>query len=176
MLIVVKNIFFVLATFCQCVMEFHLLSHNTFISSNMKVLFSSKGTSDEHISIIEVLKDCNTDGAILVTTPQVSINKNGIFFSFSLLHTIYFKKQKPLAFFFDANVTNPAMNQNHLFPSFQNVSTGDVRREVTFCRKTKTKILGIVENMSGFVCSHCSVCISISFFICLLIYNCIVKT
>ena len=31
------------------------------------------GTSDEHISIIEVLKDYEPDGAILVTTPQVSI-------------------------------------------------------------------------------------------------------
>ena len=31
------------------------------------------GTSDEHISIIEVLKDYEPDGAILVTTPQVSM-------------------------------------------------------------------------------------------------------
>lgn len=39
----------------------------------------------------------------------------------------------------------------------QAVSTGDVRREITFCKKTAVKILGIVENMSGFVCPHCSV-------------------
>ena len=32
-----------------------------------------------------------------------------------------------------------------------------MRREVTFCRKTKLPLLGIVENMSGFVCPHCSV-------------------
>uniref|UniRef100_A0A672MXV5 Nucleotide binding protein 2 n=1 Tax=Sinocyclocheilus grahami TaxID=75366 RepID=A0A672MXV5_SINGR len=38
----------------------------------------------------------------------------------------------------------------------QAVSTGDVRREITFCKKTAVKILGIVENMSGFVCPHCS--------------------
>uniref|UniRef100_A0A673G304 Uncharacterized protein n=1 Tax=Sinocyclocheilus rhinocerous TaxID=307959 RepID=A0A673G304_9TELE len=41
----------------------------------------------------------------------------------------------------------------------QAVSTGDVRREITFCKKTALKILGIVENMSGFVCPHCSVSI-----------------
>lgn len=39
------------------------------------------------------------------------------------------------------------------------MSTGDVRREITFCKKTAVKILGIVENMSGFVCPHCSVSI-----------------
>uniref|UniRef100_A0A3B1ITU0 Nucleotide binding protein 2 (MinD homolog, E. coli) n=1 Tax=Astyanax mexicanus TaxID=7994 RepID=A0A3B1ITU0_ASTMX len=38
----------------------------------------------------------------------------------------------------------------------QAVSIGDVRREITFCKKTGVKILGIVENMSGFVCPHCS--------------------
>lgn len=40
----------------------------------------------------------------------------------------------------------------------QAVSTGDVRREITFCKKTGVRILGIIENMSGFVCPHCSVC------------------
>ncbi|KAL2298731.1 hypothetical protein Nmel_014322 [Mimus melanotis] len=39
----------------------------------------------------------------------------------------------------------------------QAVSVGDVRRELTFCRKAGLRILGIVENMSGFVCPHCSV-------------------
>ncbi|KAJ8284191.1 hypothetical protein COCON_G00030410 [Conger conger] len=43
----------------------------------------------------------------------------------------------------------------------QAVSTGDVRREVTFCKKVGLPILGIVENMSGFVCPHCSECSNI---------------
>ncbi|XP_076842973.1 cytosolic Fe-S cluster assembly factor nubp2 [Brachyhypopomus gauderio] len=43
----------------------------------------------------------------------------------------------------------------------QAVSTADVRREITFCKRTGVKILGIVENMSGFVCPHCSECTSI---------------
>ncbi|XP_033908577.1 cytosolic Fe-S cluster assembly factor nubp2 isoform X1 [Acipenser ruthenus] len=43
----------------------------------------------------------------------------------------------------------------------QAVSTGDVRREITFCKKTGLRILGIVENMSGFACPHCSECTNI---------------
>ncbi|XP_023674912.1 cytosolic Fe-S cluster assembly factor nubp2 isoform X2 [Paramormyrops kingsleyae] len=43
----------------------------------------------------------------------------------------------------------------------QAVSTGDVRREITFCKKIGLRILGIVENMSGFVCPHCSECSNI---------------
>ena len=39
----------------------------------------------------------------------------------------------------------------------QAVSVGDVRREVTFCKKTGLPLIGVVENMSGFVCPHCSV-------------------
>ncbi|KAG5262381.1 hypothetical protein AALO_G00274550 [Alosa alosa] len=43
----------------------------------------------------------------------------------------------------------------------QAVSTGDVRREITFCKKTGVRILGLIENMSGFVCPHCSECSNI---------------
>jgi len=43
----------------------------------------------------------------------------------------------------------------------QAVAVGDVRRELTFCRKTGLRVLGIVENMSGFVCPHCSECTNI---------------
>ncbi|KAM9584082.1 cytosolic Fe-S cluster assembly factor NUBP2 isoform 1-T1 [Trichechus inunguis] len=40
----------------------------------------------------------------------------------------------------------------------QAVSVGDVRRELTFCRKMGLRVIGIVENMSGFVCPHCAEC------------------
>lgn len=70
------------------------------------------GTSDEHISVVENLRQYNPDGAILVTTPQA-------------------------------------------------VSVGDVRRELTFCKKTGLHILGIIENMSGFICPHCTECANI---------------
>lgn len=37
----------------------------------------------------------------------------------------------------------------------QEVSLLDVRKELDFCRKAGIKILGLVENMSGFVCPNC---------------------
>ncbi|PNI18816.1 NUBP2 isoform 1 [Pan troglodytes] len=43
----------------------------------------------------------------------------------------------------------------------QAVSVGDVRRELTFCRKTGLRVMGIVENMSGFTCPHCAECTSV---------------
>ncbi|MBO7128066.1 Mrp/NBP35 family ATP-binding protein [bacterium] len=37
----------------------------------------------------------------------------------------------------------------------QEVAAADVRKSVNFCEKAHIKILGIVENMSGYVCPHC---------------------
>ncbi|PMD27948.1 cytosolic Fe-S cluster assembling factor NBP35 [Hyaloscypha hepaticicola] len=65
------------------------------------------GTSDEHLSVVQLLKESGIDGAVVVTTPQ-------------------------------------------------EVALLDVRREIQFCRKTGIKILGLVENMSGFVCPKCT--------------------
>uniref|UniRef100_A0A7S1KU35 Cytosolic Fe-S cluster assembly factor NUBP1 homolog n=1 Tax=Percolomonas cosmopolitus TaxID=63605 RepID=A0A7S1KU35_9EUKA len=69
------------------------------------VIDTPPGTSDEHLTIVNYLKQ-TLDGAVIVTTPQ-------------------------------------------------DVALTDVRREIDFCRKTKIPILGIVENMSGFVCPSC---------------------
>jgi len=38
----------------------------------------------------------------------------------------------------------------------QGVAVDDVRRSVTFCRQLGNPVLGIVENMSGFVCPNCN--------------------
>eukprot|EP00842_Homolaphlyctis_polyrhiza_P001188 jgi/Hompol1/206/HPOL_004396-RA len=73
------------------------------------VIDTPPGTSDEHISIAEFLKEHNPDGAVIVTTPQA-------------------------------------------------VSLADVRKEISFCRKVGINILGLIENMSGFVCPHCAEC------------------
>ncbi|ORX54049.1 putative ATPase [Hesseltinella vesiculosa] len=70
------------------------------------------GTSDEHISVIEYLKDFNPDGAVIVTTPQ-------------------------------------------------QVAIADVRKELSFCKKVKLPVLGVVENMSGYICPHCKDCTNI---------------
>lgn len=65
------------------------------------------GTSDEHLSIVSLLRDSGgLDGAVLLTTPQ-------------------------------------------------EVSLQDVRKEISFCRKVNVPILGVVENMAGFVCPAC---------------------
>uniref|UniRef100_U5ETQ3 Cytosolic Fe-S cluster assembly factor NUBP2 homolog n=1 Tax=Corethrella appendiculata TaxID=1370023 RepID=U5ETQ3_9DIPT len=76
------------------------------------IIDTPPGTSDEHITVMECLKETKTDGAILVTTPQ-------------------------------------------------EISLEDVRKEVTFCKKTGIPIVGIIENMSGFVCPNCTECTNI---------------
>lgn len=43
----------------------------------------------------------------------------------------------------------------------QAVATADVKKELNFCVKTRIKVLGVIENMSGFVCPHCSECTNI---------------
>ena len=37
----------------------------------------------------------------------------------------------------------------------QEMALADVRKELSFCLKTKIPIIGVVENMSGFVCPNC---------------------
>lgn len=77
------------------------------------VVDTPPGTSDEHITVAECLKDpangLNCVGAIVVTTPQ-------------------------------------------------EVALEDTRKEITFCRKTNLDVIGVVENMCGFVCPNCSEC------------------
>jgi Mrp family chromosome partitioning ATPase len=38
----------------------------------------------------------------------------------------------------------------------QEMAAADVRKSITFCNKIELPILGIIENMSGFVCPHCN--------------------
>lgn len=43
----------------------------------------------------------------------------------------------------------------------QKVSLVDVKKEIAFCRAVELPILGLIENMSGFVCPTCSECTNI---------------
>ncbi|TKA81618.1 hypothetical protein B0A55_03552 [Friedmanniomyces simplex] len=43
----------------------------------------------------------------------------------------------------------------------QAISISDVKKEINFCRKTGVKILGVIENMAGFVCPNCSECTNV---------------
>ena len=36
--------------------------------------------------------------------------------------------------------------------------SGNVRKELSFCAKMRLPVLGILENMSGFVCPNCAEC------------------
>ena len=38
----------------------------------------------------------------------------------------------------------------------QEVSLADIRKSINFCRTVKMPVFGLIENMSGFVCPHCS--------------------
>jgi len=38
----------------------------------------------------------------------------------------------------------------------QEISLADVRKSLNFCKHVKLHVLGVVENMSGFVCPHCN--------------------
>lgn len=43
----------------------------------------------------------------------------------------------------------------------QDLSLSDVRKSIDFCRKVKVPVLGVIENMSGFVCPNCKTVIDI---------------
>jgi ATP-binding protein involved in chromosome partitioning len=38
----------------------------------------------------------------------------------------------------------------------QEIALADVRKSINFCKQVNLPILGIVENMSGFICPHCN--------------------
>ncbi len=38
----------------------------------------------------------------------------------------------------------------------QKVALADVRKSINFCKTVKVEIVGVIENMSGFVCPHCN--------------------
>lgn len=79
------------------------------------VVDTPPGTTDEHLSIVQMLKEAGIDGAVVITTPQ-------------------------------------------------EVALSDVRKELDFCRKVNLPVLGVVENMRGFVCPGCHVRLILIYF------------
>jgi Mrp family chromosome partitioning ATPase len=43
----------------------------------------------------------------------------------------------------------------------QQLSISDVKKEFNFCAKTDLRVLGVIENMSGYVCPHCQDCVQV---------------
>ena len=90
------------------------------------------GTSDEHISLVEtLLKDVDN-------APPPSVTANGSGTSSTTRSTPHLAGA--------VIVTTP-----------QAVAVNDVRKELNFCRKTGVRVIGVVENMSGYVCECCGV-------------------
>lgn len=85
------------------------------------------GTSDEHLTLCECLKDH------LLVSKHVTQDEEESEFVGPVVGAVV--------------VTTP-----------QQVATDDVKKELSFCAKLKLRCLGVVENMSGFVCPHCEEC------------------
>ena len=43
----------------------------------------------------------------------------------------------------------------------QDIALNDVRKSISFCRHVQLPVIGVIENMSGFVCPNCGVAIDI---------------
>jgi len=100
------------------------------------------GTSDEHISLVEtLLKDIGHPTSLSTGSPDnptdttTSIGANQTDGS-----TVPRKSDLAGAII----VTTP-----------QAVAVSDVRKELNFCAKTGVRVLGVIENMSGYVCPCC---------------------
>lgn len=85
------------------------------------------GTSDEHIAIVEELHK------LAIATP---VDRNG-----NLQIAI-----SPSA---------PTLAGAVIVTTPQAISTSDVRKELNFCVKTQIPVLGVIENMSGYICPCC---------------------
>jgi len=92
------------------------------------------GTSDEHISLVQYLAKAlgPDDGALIVSTPQ------------EVLRAMWLRNSAQL---FRAIIQRNSLSARRC-PPLQ-VSLMDVRKELSFCQKTKLRVLGVVENMAG---------------------------
>lgn len=100
------------------------------------------GTSDEHMAIVEALKQWHSN---LTFTGSASdpVQATGA-------------DSEPCTGADSGSVCSAV-----LVTTPQNVAVADVRRQLNFCRRVSLSVLGVVENMSGFVCPHCSECTNI---------------
>ena len=77
-------------------------------------------------------------------------------FSFTAAHGI---QQLGNKFFHSNSGLFRSLNFTEMFIVFlfQEVALLDVRKEINFCKKVNVPVLGVIENMSGFVCPKCTV-------------------
>jgi len=98
------------------------------------------GTSDEHISLVEtLLKDIGSPSTI--STASATDPRDAT---------------TTLTAADGAQVRQgPTLSGAVIVTTPQAVSVSDVRKELNFCAKTGVKIIGVVENMSGYICPCC---------------------
>jgi hypothetical protein len=57
----------------------------------------------------------------------------------------------------DLNIdTRPKLSGAVVVTTPQAISTADVRKELNFCVKTQVPVLGVIENMAGYMCPCCN--------------------
>lgn len=83
------------------------------------------GTSDEHLALVQALRSPPEEGDASVEAGLAS------------------------------TAGGAPIVQALLVSTPQEVAWQDVRKEIDFCHKTRTPIVGLIENMAGFVCGHC---------------------
>ena len=96
------------------------------------VVDTPPGTSDEHLAVVEHILSARAGSASAGSAEGSSAEASG-----------------------------PSADGAVLVTTPQNVAVLDVRKELTFCRKLRVPVLGVVENMSGYVCPHCAACTNV---------------
>ncbi|KAJ9602138.1 cytosolic Fe-S cluster assembly factor cfd1 [Cladophialophora chaetospira] len=87
------------------------------------------GTSDEHIAIVEELHKLAAD-----VHPSSPSNGNGLHLEID---------------------NGPKLSGAVVVTTPQAIATADVRKELNFCVKTQVPVLGVIENMAGYMCPCC---------------------
>ena len=90
------------------------------------------GTSDEHIAIVEELHKLAPPSSLALPPVPVGNGNTAA-----------------------AQEVVPRLAGAVLVTTPQAISTSDVRKELNFCTKTAVPVLGVIENMSGYICPCC---------------------
>ena len=103
------------------------------------VVDAPPGTSDEHISLVQ---------ALMAKAEPPPVGDGG-------------RDDDAAAAAAAAAASTPGVTAALIVTTPQEVSLLDVRKGLSFCVKAGLPVLGIVENMAGFVCPHCAGCTDI---------------
>ena len=89
---------------------------------------------------------------LLIDTPPGTSDEH-----ISLVETLLKDVVTPLPSNTNGAAPRPQLAGAVIVTTPQAVAISDVRKELNFCGKTGVKVLGVVENMSGYVCECCGV-------------------